>query len=57
MANESWALTIPGVDPVLMRGRRMRGYVRAAPESYSRDGDRQRLLDAAIAFTLSLPKK
>lgn len=55
--NESWALSIPGVDPVVMRGRRMRGYVRATPEAYSRDDTRQRLMDAAIAFTLSLPKK
>ncbi len=56
-ANEGWALTIPGVDPVSMRGRRMRGYVRASPQAYSLDDNRQRLLDAAIAFTLSLPKK
>jgi len=27
-AYERWALTMPGVVPVLMRGRRMHGYVR-----------------------------
>ncbi len=55
--NESWALTIPGVNSVFMRGRQMRGYVRAAAEAYCDDGNRQRLLNAAIAFNLSLPKK
>ena len=55
--NESWALTIPGVAPVVMRGRRMRGYVRASPEAYAQDDNRQRLMDAAVAFTRSIPKK
>lgn len=55
--NEAWALEIPGVTPVVMRGRRMQGYVRAAPEAYANDAHRQRLLDAAVAFTRSLPKK
>lgn len=55
--NEAWALKIPGVTPVIMRGRRMKGYVRAAPEAYSNDAIRQRLLDAALAFTRALPKK
>jgi hypothetical protein len=55
--NESWALNIPGVDPVVMRGRRMRGYVRASPAAYIQDDHRQRLIDAAVAFTLALPRK
>lgn len=55
--NEAWALAIPGVIPVVMRGRRMQGYVRAAPEVYSDDSLLQRLLDAAVAFTRSLPRK
>lgn len=55
--NEAWALEIPGVAPVAMRGRRMRGYVRAGVDAYSDDGQRQRLLDAAVAFVRSLPKK
>jgi TfoX N-terminal domain len=49
--NEGWALAISGVAPVVMRGRRMTGYVRAATEAYVDDGVRQRLLDAAVAFT------
>ena len=55
--NERWALTIQGVDPVIMRGHRMRGYVRAGPAVYADDEVRQRLIDAARSFTLSLPKK
>jgi TfoX N-terminal domain len=55
--NEPWALALPGVVPVVMRSRRMQGYVRAAPEAYADDDIRQRLLAAAVAFTLSLPKK
>ena len=53
--NESWALAIPGVVPVHMRGRVMRGYVRANTEAYVQDDQRLRLLNAAIEFTLSLP--
>jgi TfoX N-terminal domain len=55
--NEVWALHTPGVEPVEMRGRRMNGYVRASSEAYANDGVRQRLIDAAVSFTLSLPKK
>lgn len=55
--NEDWALKIPGVAPVVMRGRRIAGYVRATPEAYSDDTLRQRLLDAAVTFTASLPRK
>jgi len=55
--NVAWALTLPGVVPVVMRGRRMNGYVRAAPEAYGDDNVRKRLLDAAVAFTAVLPKK
>jgi TfoX N-terminal domain len=55
--NESWALEIPGVGPVVMRGRRMRGYVRAGAEAYGDDGVRQRLVEAAVAFTGSLPSR
>src|ERR1700749_1314302 len=55
--NEAWALDIRGVAPVIMRGRRMRGYVRAAPEAYVDDSVRQRLVDAAVTFTRSLRNK
>lgn len=55
--NEAWALDLPGVVPVVMHGRRMGGYVRASPEADADDAVRQRLLDAAVAFTGSLPSK
>jgi len=40
-----------------MGERRMRGYVYAAREAYADDRIRRRLLDAALAFTGSLPRK
>lgn len=55
--NEAWALELPGVSAVVMSGRRMHGYVRATPEAYADDAIRQRLLDAAAAFTSTLPRK
>jgi hypothetical protein len=55
--NENWALKAPHVVPVVMRGRRMAGYVRATTEAYADDDLRQRLLDAAVAFTRALPRK
>jgi len=55
--NEAWALELAGVEPVVMGKRRMRGYVRATPEAYAEDALRERLMDAAVAFTLSLPAK
>ena len=55
--NEAWALAIPHIVPVIMRGRRMSGYVRASSEAYVNDDTRQQLLDAAVAFTHSLPDK
>jgi hypothetical protein len=55
--NESWALEIPGVLPMMMRGRPMRGWARAAPAVYGNDALRQRLVNAALEFNRSLPKK
>src|SRR5581483_5008725 len=55
--NETWALEIPGVLPMMMRGRRMHGWVRASPEAYTNDALRHRLVNAALEFTRSLPKK
>lgn len=55
--NEPWALKIPGVVPMTMRGRPMRGWIRAAPEAYGNEALRQSLLNAALEFNRSLPKK
>lgn len=56
-AVEPEALTHEGVEPVVMRGRRMKGYVRALPEAIASDELRERLLFAAVDFTKSLPSK
>lgn len=55
--NEAWALEIPGVAPMMMRERRMLGWVRAAPKVYGNDALRQRLVKAALEFNRSLPPK
>jgi len=55
--NEEWALAVPGIVPMLSRGRRMRGWVRAGPDAYGDDALRRRLLDAAVQFTKSLPAR
>jgi len=55
--NDAWALEIPGISPMMMRERRMPGWVRAAPEVYSNDSLRERLVNAALEFNRSLPKK
>ena len=55
--NEAWALELPNVSPVIMRGRRMNGYVRAAPRAYGDGAVLHRLIQAAVGFTLALPRK
>jgi hypothetical protein len=41
----------------LLGGRKMHGWIRAAPQVYEDDMLRRRLLKAALDFTRSLPKK
>jgi TfoX N-terminal domain len=55
--NEAWANQIPGVATAIMGGRRMSGWVRATPEAYGNDALRKKLIDRALDFTGSLPKK
>jgi hypothetical protein len=55
--NEAWALSTPGIAPMIMQGRPMSGWIRAAPEAYEDDALRSKLLKAALDFTRSLPKK
>jgi len=55
--NDAWALAMPGIEPMIMQGRPMHGWVRAAPEVYEDDTLRRKLLKAALDFTRSLPKK
>jgi hypothetical protein len=56
-ANEGWALEMPGVAPMISRGKPMGGWVRANPDAYGDDAARGKLLDAALAFNATLPKK
>jgi hypothetical protein len=55
--NDAWALRTPGIAPMIIHGRPMHGWVRAAPEAYEDDALRRKLLKAALDFTRSLPKK
>jgi hypothetical protein len=55
--NDAWALSTPGIAPMIMQGRQMRGWVRASPEVYEDDALRRKLLKAALEFNRSLPKK
>ncbi len=54
---DAWALKIPGIVPMLSRGRRMEGWVWAASEAYGSDALRRKLIDAALEFARSLPAK
>jgi hypothetical protein len=54
---DGWALATPDIVPMISRGRRMRGWVRAGPAAFGDDALRARLLDAALAFVRSLPAK
>lgn len=55
--NDGWALRTPDIIPMISRGRPMRGWVRAGPAAFGDDKLRRKLLDAALAFVRSLPKK
>ena len=55
--NDGWALQIPGIVPMVSRGRRMQGWIWVAPEVYSDDALRKKLLDSALTFARSLPAK
>jgi hypothetical protein len=54
---DGWALATPDVAPMVSRGRRMRGWVRAGPRAFGDEALRAKLLDAAFAFVRTLPEK
>jgi hypothetical protein len=54
---DGWALQTPDIIPMISRGRRMQGWVRAGPSAFGDDELRRKLLDAALAFVRSLPAK
>ncbi len=55
--NDTWAMEIPGIALMVMQGRKMKGWVRAAPGVYGDDALRRKLLKAALEFNRTLPKK
>jgi TfoX N-terminal domain len=55
--NDAWALAITGVAPMLSRGKRMQGWVRADATVYGDDALRKKLLCHALEFVASLPEK
>jgi hypothetical protein len=54
---DGWALDTSDVVPMISRGRRMQGWVRAGPAAFGDDAMRRKLLAAALAFVRSLPAK
>ena len=54
---DGWALKMRGIAPMMMRDRPMGGWVRAGAEAYGDDALRKKLLEAALEFNQSLPKK
>ena len=55
--NDAWALKVSGIALMVMQGRKMNGWVRAAPIVYGDDALRRKLLKAALEFYRTLPKK
>ena len=55
--NEAWALKLPGITPMMMREKRMRGWVRLGIDLCGDDALRRKLINTAIAFVRSLPEK
>ncbi len=54
---DGWALEAPDVVPMISRGRRMQGWVRAGRMAFGDDALRRKLIHAALAFVRSLPAK
>jgi hypothetical protein len=54
---DGWALQRADIAPMISRGKRMAGWVRAGPSAFGDDALRQSLLDKALAFVRSLPSK
>jgi hypothetical protein len=54
---DGWALAIPGIVPMVSRGRIMQGWVRCGPEAYGDDELRGRLLARAVEFVGTLGRK
>jgi hypothetical protein len=57
LERDGWALDHPDIAPLQLRGRQLRGWVRAGPDAFGDDALRRRLLDAALDFVRALPAK
>lgn len=55
--NDSWALQMKGIVPLVSRGRALSGWVRVAPETFAKDALARKLIDAAFVFVRALPPK
>lgn len=55
--NDDWALSLPDVAPMMMRGRALDGWVRAGPAAYGDDALRLRLIEGALDFVRRLSPK
>lgn len=54
---DGWALEVPDIVPMVSRGRRMHGWVRAGLGAFGDDDLRRKLVHAALAFVRTLPPK
>lgn len=54
---DDWAIRHPGIARAVMGGRIMNGWVRAKEEAYADDTLRAKLLQAALEFNRTLPRK
>src|ERR1700744_6287062 len=54
---DSWALALPGIAPMISRGRPMTGRVRAQPGAFGDDALREKLLGSPLPFVRALPPK
>ena len=54
---DGWALALPGVAPMMSRGRPMAGWIWAGDAAYGDDTVRHRLRDAALLFVRAQPGK
>ena len=55
--NDGWALAIEGIPPMISRGRRMQGWVRAIGPASEEDALREKLIEEALKFVRTLPPK
>jgi len=55
--HDDWALEIKGIEPMYSGARRMHGWVRAAPHVYADAATRRQLLESALRFVRTLPRK